>query len=114
MKKILPIILLCLTFHVNASTLETSNYIIQITNQCEEGNVSCDKIKYVGTSKKSGKSITLMGSTWHTISRNGSPGRFLGYKFKNTNVTYYVTQDGKLSVVRNKSEVLLEEKGTWK
>ncbi len=101
------------SFSLAASTLETKNYIVKIESACEEGDVSCDKLTYIGTSKKYGKSITLTGSTWHTKDKDGNPGRFLGYKFKNGNITYYVTESGELSVVRNRTEVLVEETGTW-
>ncbi len=114
MKNIIMVLLTSFSLFVLAGTFETENYIVEIESACEEGDVSCDKFTYIGTSKKSGKSITLSGSSWHTKDKDGNPGRFLGYKFKNGNIIYYVTEAGELSVVRNRTEVLVEESGTWK
>ena len=113
MKYLASLFIVLFSFSLTAGTLETENYIVKIESACEEGEVSCDKLTYIGTSKKSGKSIKLSGSTWHTKDKDGNPGRFLGYKFKNGNITYFVTESGELSVVRNRTEVLVEESGTW-
>jgi len=96
-------------------TLETTNYIVTVRHLCEEeGHVSCDRMLYHGVAKKSGKEITLMGSTWHTMGADGTaPSRLLGYRFKNGDVTYIVQEDGTLRVVRGDAEVLVEEKGKW-
>jgi len=48
--------------------LETQNFIVKIESACIEGEVSCDNYTYTGTSKKSGKSIELKGSSWHSFS----------------------------------------------
>ena len=100
---------------VLASTLTTPKYIVTISVNCEEGNVTCDKVTYKGVSKKTGDSIELKGSTWHTKCSDGvTPCRFLGYKFKNGNITYNVLESGMLQVIQGDSKVLLEESGTWK
>ena len=112
MKKLLTIALF--SFTASAADLETDNYLIDIQSNCGEGDVSCNQMIYKGTSKKSGNSITLEGSAWHTLCADGvTPCRFLGYKFENGNITYYVHQDGLLEVVRNRDEVLLSEQGKW-
>jgi hypothetical protein len=94
----------------------TPSYEITIAHLCEdEGCVSCDRVVYHGKSKKTGAEITLMGSTWHHIvDKEGTPGAFWGYTFKNGDITYLVYEDGRLTVLRGKSEVLLDEKGTWR
>ena len=51
----------------------------------------------------------------HTLCADGAtPCRFLGYKFENGNTTYYVHQDGLLEVIRNRDEVLVRERGSWR
>ena len=95
--------------------LETKNYSITITSGCQEGEVSCSNFLYTGTSKASGQSIMLKGSSWHTLCADGvTPCRFLGYKFNNGNVTYFVGQNGLLEVIQNKNKLLLSEQGRWK
>jgi len=97
----------------SADTLETPSYKITIQG-CDEYVVSCDTVKYVGVSRKNGKSIKLTGRTVHTTGADGvTPSHFLGYEFKNGNTTYFVSDDGDLQVTSG-SKVLIEEHGTWK
>lgn len=93
-------------------TLETKSFSIAIEVRCEEGEVTCDDVKYVGTNKKTGESVELTGKTAHHMDKEGNPGRFLGYIFKNKGVAYFLSEDGLLRVTKG-DEVLLEEKGTW-
>lgn len=95
-----------------ADVLDTPSFTITIVSKCAEGEVTCNNVSYVGTSKKSSQTITLTGSTLHTGSKS-NPGRFLGYRFKNKDVVYDVTEDGLLRVTRGK-QVLVEEQGQWK
>jgi hypothetical protein len=97
-----------------AETLTTKNYVITVANNCEEGSVTCNNVTYHGISKQTGKAITLKGSTKHTMCADSvTPCRFLGYEFKNGNVTYLVLESGLLQVFKGESEVLLEEQGKW-
>jgi hypothetical protein len=97
-----------------AETLTTNNYVVTITKNCEEGNVTCDDITYRGISKQTGEAITLKGSTKHTKCSDGmTPCKFIGYEFKNGNITYLVLESGLLQVFQGESEVLLEEQGKW-
>jgi hypothetical protein len=96
-----------------ASTLTTPSYTIQIKVNCEEGNVTCDNVTYVGTSKKTGQSITLRGKTKHAMCADGvTPCHFQGYEFWNGKTYYRVLEDGSLLVMQGK-KVLLQEKGSW-
>ena len=96
-----------------ASELKTKNYTITIETHCEEGAVSCGDVTYVGTHNKTGTSITLVGSTWHSMCADGvTPNRFIGYKFQNGDVTYAVFESGLLEVYRG-NELLLSEEGKW-
>jgi hypothetical protein len=97
-----------------AGTLTTENYVVTVQNNCEEGSVTCDNVTYHGISKQTGKAITLKGSTKHAMCADGvTPCRFLGYEFKNGNVTYLVLESGLVQVFKGESEVLLEEQGNW-
>jgi hypothetical protein len=115
MKRILLLITSALiASQVSASTLTTPSFVIQIKVNCAEGNVTCDNVTYVGTSRKSGKSITLRGRTKHGICADGvTPCQFLGYEFKNGATYYRVLEDGHLLVMQG-NKVVLEEKGEWK
>jgi hypothetical protein len=109
------LITLALCSLVNAAeTLTTANYVVTISVNCEEGNVTCDDVTYHGVSKKTGKAITLKGTTMHTKCADGeTPCRFLGYEFKNGDITYRALVPGLLQVVKGGSKVLLEEEGEW-
>lgn len=105
--------LLLFTGQARASTLITPSFIIQIKVNCAEGNVTCDNVTYVGTSKKTGKSIRLRGKTKHSMCADGvTPCHFQGYEFKNGTAYYRVLEDGSLLVMQGK-KVVLEEKGNW-
>ena len=96
-----------------AGTLTTPSFKVEIKVNCAEGNVTCDDITYVGTSKKTGKSIKLRGKTMHTTCADGvTPCRFLGYEFRNGKTYYQVLDDGTLQVIQN-NKTLLSEKGEW-
>lgn len=96
-----------------ASTLTTPSFVIEITVNCAEGNVTCDNVTYVGTSKKTGKSITLRGKTKHSLCADGvTPCAFQGYEFANGKTYYRLLEDGSLLVVQG-NKVLLEETGKW-
>ncbi|WP_306396412.1 hypothetical protein [Telluria beijingensis] len=108
---------LAASFHAQAraqQTLDTPGYTVKITQQCEEGNVTCDDVRYVGTSKKSGKAISLRGKTMHAMAADGvTPGAFQGYVFRSGRVTYTVFADGRLVVTEGK-KTLVNQRGEWK
>ena len=93
-------------------TLDTPTFKIKIDVRCEEGEVTCDDVKYVSTNKKTGESLELTGKTAHHMAPDGTPGRFLGYIFKNKGVTYFLSEDGLLRITKG-DDVILEENGTW-
>ncbi len=97
-----------------AATLVTPSFEVNIEVRCAEGNVSCDQVRYTGTSRKSGKSLSLKGRTHHTLCADGvTPCRFLGYIFKNGGITYFVSDAGQLTVSEGR-KVLVQETGDWK
>lgn len=94
--------------------LETPSFLVQIDVRCAEGNVTCDDVIYTGTSRKTGKSISVKGRTMHSMCADGvTPCRFQGYTFDNGKINYTVFEDGTL-VVMNGKKTLVSEKGEWK
>ena len=93
-------------------TLDTPSFKIKIDIRCEEGEVTCDDVGYVGKNKKTGETLELTGKTAHHMDGEGTPTRFLGYIFKNNDVTYFLSEEGELRVTRGE-KILLKEKGTW-
>ncbi|KAB8333428.1 hypothetical protein SD80_016580 [Scytonema tolypothrichoides VB-61278] len=95
----------------HAETLKTKNFKVTITRNCPEGNVSCNNVTYFGKDLRTGKSISLTGKTIHTTGADGvTPGRFLGYQFRNNEYVYRVTENGFLEVYQGK-KLILQEKG---
>jgi hypothetical protein len=108
----LAIVIIFAAASVQAESLDTPSFKITIKG-CNEGDVSCDNVKYVGFSKKNGESITLTGKTVNTMSADGvTPDRFIGYEFKNGQTLYFVGEDGTLKVTQG-SKVLVSEQGKW-
>lgn len=95
-------------------TLDTPHYVVTIESLCREGEVTCDQIRYEGVSKRSGNSIRLIGHTLFSLCADKvTPCRFLGYQFRNGNVTYQILEPGILRVIQDQSIVLINEQGRW-
>lgn len=113
-KSILLSLCLMVSPWCNGALLMTANYVVHVTQNCAEGNVTCDDVTYIGQSKKSGRSITLTGHTLHRMCADGvTPCEFLGYEFKNGHVTYSVLASGMLCVKQD-GRLILHEQGTWR
>lgn len=113
MKQLLLASLCLLSTLTHADTLTTPSFVIQIKTHCAEGDVSCDNVSYIGTSKKSGKAISLRGKTLHSLCADGvTPCRFLGYEFKSGAIRYRVLEGGELIVTQGQ-KVLVQEAGDW-
>lgn len=101
-------------FAFSAQQLDTHNYSIEIQQLCPEGEVQCQNVLYVGTSKVSGASIKLKGKTWHSLCADSvTPCRFLGYQFNNGRIRYLVHESGLLQVIGSTGRILVEEQGKW-
>ncbi|EOD6367815.1 hypothetical protein ACJ1H3_001804 [Campylobacter jejuni] len=59
-------------------TYKNEKFWIKILNLCLEGNITCDKVVYVGVNKNNGKYIILNGKSISDVNMN-----FKGYVFKN-------------------------------
>jgi len=96
-----------------AKTLATPSFMVRIEANCPQAGVGCDDVRYRGTSKKTGKTITLSGKTSHSpCAGRSAPRGFQGYEFWNGQTCYRVLDDGRLSVLQS-DKVLLEERGSW-
>jgi hypothetical protein len=116
----------------SASTLKTESYQVQITSNCEEGNVVCNDMTYVLTEIETAVTITRQGRTVHRLCADRiTPCQFLGYEFLNTayedptdgsdlthteyapiKYRYFISDDGLLQIYRNK-KLTTSEQGTW-
>ncbi len=89
----------------NTVTLETASYVINITQNCPEGDIACNDVTYVGKSKKSGNSITLKGRVLPDV----------GYEFSNGNIKYVIQDEGEAAtlIVTQGNKTLVQENGAW-
>jgi hypothetical protein len=113
MKKILFTALLMFWGVIHAQeVLLTPSFTVTIVG-CPEGVVSCDDVKYVGVSKKTGNTLQLKGKTLHTMAADGvTPSRFIGWQFRNGKTVYTVTDEGALEVKQG-TKTLVSEQGRW-
>ena len=84
--------LCCSALHAEViENFDGEKYHVKITSDCQEGELTCDKITFTSKSKKSGKSIVLKGETFNT----DCPGmcNFRGYQYKNGNYSYVIYSD---------------------
>lgn len=88
-----------------AETLITKNFQIKIARHCEEGNMTCDRVTYIGKSLKTSKSIFLTGKTLN----NSRSYTFLGYEFRNGLYRYIITNENILLVYRGDRLILREQ-----
>lgn len=96
-----------------AAELRTPSYVVQITENCPEGEVGCRNVSYVGKNIRTGKSIELQGrAVMRLCADRVTPCSHEGYQFTKGRVEYRVTNDGLLLVTRG-AEVLVEERGRW-
>jgi hypothetical protein len=98
--------------HSQPVTLDTPTYRIRIESSCAEGSVTCRKVKYIGTNKRTGRSVTIVGHTVPASCRDEQPCSFQAYEFVRGEYGYYVTKDGTLVVSKGNAN-LLREQGVW-
>jgi hypothetical protein len=119
--KFLPVCVLMLLSGVYASTLRasegrvltTERFHITITEHCEEGEVGCSDVSYLGVNKLTGKSILLKGKNQMVMCKDGiTPCHSAYYDFKNSIYRYRVYPDGTL-VIEKRGKQVLSEKGVW-
>jgi hypothetical protein len=90
--------------------IRTKNFSINIQVNCEEGNVTCNNVTYIGRNLRTGKTIRLKGKTIHSYAADGiTPGQFQGYEFRNKEYKYFVTADNKLLIFQNGKRIAIEQ-----
>lgn len=106
-------ILACSGF-ATAEELITPSFRVVVTENCPEGETTCDNVSYVGTNLKTGQSIKLKGTSVSQMCADKvTPCHRLGYKFKQGAYVYFVGEDGQLLVTRD-GKTILSETGKWK
>jgi len=97
----------------NRRVLTTKHFTITITlsHSDDPFDITDDHVIYEGVSRRRGKSIRLIGSTFYHLDADGTPDGFQGYKFHNKDISYRVYISGDLEIRRN--NILLAEHGTW-
>ena len=99
---------------VSAETLTTDNFIIKIERGCEEGEVTCDTMKFIFSPVGIDKKQTVVGKTVHTRCADGiTPCAFQGYEFLAGGAKYFVNNSGVLEVTDSEGNQLLVEQGKW-
>lgn len=114
MMKYLVFVVAIVSSSAFAETLTTDNFIIKIERGCEEGEVTCDTMRFTYSLFDSDKTQTVVGKTVHTkCADNITPCAFQGYEFLTDGVTYFINNSGVLEVTDNEGNQLLLEQGKW-
>lgn len=99
---------------VSAETLTTDNFIIQIERGCEEGEVTCDTMRFIYSPVGIEKKQVVVGKTVHTKCAGGiTPCAFQGYEFLADGAKYFIHNSGVLEVTDSEGNQLLVEQGKW-
>lgn len=97
----------------NALIFETKNFLIKISPNCEEGDVACNNISYIGIRKSDGAKINLNGKTLNR-SCEKSTSDLYGYEFKNGKYVYTIYGRSLASLtVTNNDKIILSEEGEF-
>lgn len=97
-----------------AETLTTDSFIIQIEQGCEEGEVTCDTMRFIYSAVGAEQEQTVVGTTVHTTCADGvTPCAFQGYEFSADGANYFIHHTGVLKVTDCKGNQLLVEHGQW-
>lgn len=83
-------------------TYENEKFWIKILNLCPEGNITCNKVVYVGVNKSNGDYIILNGNSISDTNMN-----FKGYSFKNGIYEYNIFKNNFLYISKN-NQILQE------
>lgn len=98
-----------------AEILVTPNYKVEITSNCAEGNVTCDRVVGATTNLRDGTKVRLTGETQHSLCKDRvTQCKFSGYRFESGDVSYYISSHGEFLILKNDSEILVQEEGDWK
>ncbi|WP_353352612.1 hypothetical protein [Oceaniserpentilla sp. 4NH20-0058] len=99
---------------VTAETLTTDNFIFKIERDCEEGEVTCDTIKFTYSPAGFEKKQTVIGKAVHTMCADGiTPCAFQGYEFLADGAKYFIRNSGVVEVIDDEGNQLMVEQGEW-
>ncbi|OPX55361.1 hypothetical protein SAMN02745127_01581 [Oceanospirillum multiglobuliferum] len=97
-----------------AETLITDSFTIQIERDCEEGEVTCDMMRFIYSPTDIEKKQIAIGRTVHTTCADGiTPCAFQGYEFMTDGAKYFIYNSGILEITDIKNKPLLVEQGRW-
>ena len=116
LKHLAIIILLTLSSFSHPDVLVTPSAKAIINQLCEEGEVTCSKVKLELVEVSSGTTLHAFGKTMHSICSDGTtPCAFQGWEFYNRNgvASIFITPAGKVTMQNQEGEVTFEESGTW-
>ena len=100
--------------NVSAQTLVTDSFKIMIEYDCNEGEVTCDKIHFLINAAGSDEKKSYIGNTLHSICADGiTPCTFLGYEFEAHGLKYIIYTSGTLEVINYQGKQTLLETGKW-
>lgn len=112
--KFTAVLLLLLSSFANADTLISPSYRFVLEQNCAEGEVSCATISGYLETKASGVKQNFTGETRHSLCADGvTPCRFQGYEVSAGGITYFLTDDGGISIIAKDGTVTGSEQGQW-
>ena len=101
------------SFSAQANVLLSINYEIAI-GACSEGEVSCKNIPITLQNLKTGAFTKHIGETVHSLcSDKVTPCKFWGYRFVAGELTYFITDSGKVEVTDSTNNLVQHEEGEW-
>jgi len=93
------------------NTLETKDYIVTVTNNCEVVSKPCNNVSYLGIRKSDNNVINLSGTSFYSVNYSGVVS---GYEFSNKEFSYRVYLDeAKIEVIKD-NKIIFSQKGVWK
>lgn len=102
---IFPIITFAQNVPMEQCIFESNNLWVKLVNLCPEGELSCDKVIYIGLNKKTDDFITLQGKA--VISKSSS--NFLYYEFINDDTKYIIDRYNFLEIIKDNKTILSQK-----
>lgn len=99
--------------YTNHLTLDTKSFTVKITEVRKKNVMNCLSATYNGVEKNSHRGIVVHGEDTYAMDASGTPNQFLGWTFKNGDITYFVSESGELKTTQG-TNVLVSEQGKWK
>lgn len=94
--------------------LSTSARLVVIVVTCPEGEIDCLDVHYVGIDKSSGVVTQIKGADWvRRCAGQDMPCQHIGFKFLTGDVSYYITDDGVLTIQPVNGIHSVSEHGKW-